>query len=70
MLFELDKAPFVKPEAKFLNHSTKLLRTISSGDELKQDIVPEIKRNLPSELNENRAQKLNINSTPFVPKNM
>jgi len=64
----MDEAPLLKPEAKFLNHSTRIPRPISSGYELKQDIAPEIKRNLPSELNENKAQKLNINAAPFVPK--
>ena len=55
----MDEAPLLKPEAKFLNHSTRIPRPISSGYELKQDIAPEIKRNLQSELNENKTQNLN-----------
>ena len=60
--------PLIKPEPKFINHSNRILRPISSGYELKQDIEPEIKRCLPSELNENKQQKLNISAKAFIPK--
>ena len=60
--------PLIKPEPKFINHSNRILRPISSGYELKQDIEPEIKRCLPSELNENKQQKLNIVAKAFIPK--
>ena len=58
----------VKPEPKFTNNSNRILRPISSGYELKQDINPEIKRNLSSELNENKQQRLNIVVKTFIPK--
>ena len=46
----------------------KLFRPISSGYELKDDIAPEIKRNIPSEIKEKKSQKLNINAPSFIPK--
>ena len=59
--------PLVKPEIKYSNHTQRIVRPISSGYELKQDIAPEIKRNLPSEINE-KQHGLNINAPSFVPK--
>lgn len=60
--------PLVKPDPKFVNQMQKIIRPISSGYELKQDIAPEIKRNLPSEIPENKKQGLNINAPLFIPK--
>ena len=64
----MTEAPVAKPEGKYINHQNKIARPISTGYELKQDIDPEIKRNLPSELHENKQLKLNINAPSFVPK--
>ena len=65
----MTETPLVKPEVKFLNHSSRILRPISSGYELKKDLDPEIKRNMPSEINENKQLKLNIAAPSFMPKN-
>ena len=60
--------PLVKPEVKYASQTTRIPRPISSGYELKQDLAPEIKRNLPSEISENKQHGLNINAPSFIPK--
>ena len=63
------EAPLPKLEANYVNHSQQriIARPISSGYELKQELAPEIKRNLPSEISE-KPRGLNINAPSFVPK--
>ena len=62
------EAPLPKLEANYVNHSQRIIaRPISSGYELKQELPPEIKRNLPSEISE-KQHGLNINAPSFVPK--
>ena len=63
-----DETPNIKPEIKYLNNQMRIASPLSSGYELKKDITPEIKRNLPSELNENKSHKLNIIESSFIPK--
>jgi len=53
-----EETPLAKPETKYVNKTMRIIRPISSGYEIKKDISPEIERNLPSELNENKQQKL------------
>lgn len=61
----MDEAPLVKPEEKYPN---VLGTSLSSGYELKPHLAPEIKRNLPSELTENKTTLLNTNIPSFIPK--
>ena len=64
----MEETPLAKPETKFLNNPNRIARPISTGYELKKDIDPEKKRNMPSEINENKSLKLNILAPSFIPK--
>ena len=67
-----DEAPLVKPKAKNIASSLKLPPRLNSDGHFQQtDIDPEIKRNMPSIVEEKQTKedtKLNVNANPFTPK--
>ena len=66
-----EETPLEKSNTEDISQTVRIFRPISSGYELKKDLSPKIKRNLPSDLNENKQQKLNsANSLSFIPKNI
>ena len=54
-----EETPLEKSNTEDISQTVRIFRPISSGYELKKDLSPKIKRNLPSDLNENKQQKLN-----------
>ena len=67
-----DEAPLVKPKVKNIASSLKLPPRLNSDGHFQQtDIDPEIKRNMPSIVEEKQTKedtKLNVNADPFTPK--